>query len=103
MKPAVFLPSDEPSTRRMRPSPKIKTEASRIAAVDVPIPDDDEVQISSLSINRNTDMNFWEQQSANEIRAQLNLRNRNQIGNWAFKNKKQLEDLVSGMIRAGTW
>ena len=65
---------------------------------------DDDLQMTGVNINRNTDMDFWRNQaSAREIRAQLNLRDKSKIGDWAFKSKQQLLDTVGAMIKNGTW
>ena len=66
-------------------------------------PEPDEVEISGLSINQSQDLDFWKNQSANELRAQLHLRNPRERGNWAFKSKDQLVGLVGDMIQQGTW
>ena len=65
--------------------------------------DDDDLQMTGVNINRSTDMEFWKNQSPREIRTQLNLRNRSRIGDWAFKSKQQLHDIVEEMIKNGTW
>ena len=44
-------------------------------------PEPDEVEISGLSINHSQDLDFWRNQSANELRAQLHLRNPRERGN----------------------
>ena len=66
-------------------------------------PEPDEVEISGLSINQSQDLDFWRNQSANELRAQMHLRNPRERGNWAFKSKDQLVGLVGDMIQQGTW
>jgi len=63
----------------------------------------DSVQIAGVNINKNKDMKFWEEASAREMRAQLNLRNRAGIGNWAFKDRQQLLDIIRSMIKKGEW
>ena len=81
---------------------KIKLEGQRVASVPLPL-EDDEVELSGVNINRSTDMAFWEQQSAREIRSQFNLRFPSQRGDWAFKSRVQLLALVRRMIADGTW
>ena len=56
-----------------------------------------------MNINRSTDMRFWMQQSANELRSQLYLRDPSTRGDWAFKSIAQLQELVRQKIRDGTW
>jgi hypothetical protein len=65
--------------------------------------DDDDLEISGVSINRSRDMWFWREASAREMRAQLNLRDRSKIGDWAFKSREQLLDIIEDMIRKGQW
>ena len=64
---------------------------------------DDDLEISSVAINRSRDMWFWREASAREMRAQLNLRDRSKIGDWAFKSREQLLDIIEDMIRKGQW
>jgi hypothetical protein len=65
---------------------------------------DDEVQVSAIQPNRNGDISFWKEQSANELRAQLKLRDLQKYRNeWAFKSKDQLIQIIQDMISAGTW
>ena len=65
--------------------------------------DDDEPQMTGVSLNRSTDTAFWEQQSARELRTQLNLRQPGKVGDWAFKTRLQLINIVKDMIIRGTW
>ena len=65
--------------------------------------DDDELQMTGVSINRSSDMDFWEQQSARELRTQLNLREPGKVGDWAFKTRLQLINIVKDKINKGTW
>jgi hypothetical protein len=46
---------------------------------------------------------FWKEASAREMRAQLNLRDRSKIGDWAFKSRKQLLAIIEDKIRKGQW
>ncbi len=63
----------------------------------------DSVTRAGVSVDSTTDMNFWRDQSANEIRSQLNLRNRRGIRNWAFEARPQLLELIEHMIKKGSW
>ena len=65
--------------------------------------DDDDVQISGMSINRNTDMDFWNETSAREMRNQLNLRFPGKKGDWDFKTRVQLLDIIKDKIKRGRW
>ena len=65
--------------------------------------EDDDVAITGESINRSTDIAFWREQSARELRSQLNMRDRDKIGDWAFKSRAQLLELIQDMISKGTW
>jgi hypothetical protein len=66
-------------------------------------PVDDEVTMTGVKLNNSTDMNFWKEQSANEMRAQLNLRFPGQRGDWAFKDRQQLIYIIEVKIRDGDW
>jgi len=66
-------------------------------------PEPDEVEISGLCVNQSQDLDFWRNQSANELRAQITLRRPRERGNWVFKSKEQLVGLVDEMIKQGTW
>ena len=65
--------------------------------------DDDDVQISGLNINRSTDMDFWNEASAREMRSQLNLRFPGKVGDWAFKTRLQLLNIIKDKIKKGQW
>ena len=87
-------------------SPIVKIEGASRSSTSVMLPEssqEDKVEISGMDINRNNDLNFWKEQSPNELRAQLNLRNPGTRGDWAFKDRLQLHDIVGGMIQSGTW
>ena len=104
---------EEKKVKKLKPQVQaqtVKTEgqaASMSQAVLTPVggpeDDDDDLQMTGVNINRSTDMEFWKNQSPREIRTQLNLRNRSRIGDWAFKDKQQLHDIVEEMIKNGTW
>ena len=83
------------------PKPKIKKE-KKVVKPSGEV--DDEVQVSAIQPNKNGDISFWKEQSANELRAQLKLRDLQKFRNeWAFKNKDQLIQIIQDMISAGTW
>jgi hypothetical protein len=65
--------------------------------------DDDDIQISGLNINRSTDMDFWNEASAREMRSQLNLRFPGKVGDWAFKTRLQLLNIIKDKIKKGDW
>lgn len=65
--------------------------------------DDDEPQMTGVNINRSKDMAFWEEQSARELRTQLNIREPGKVGDWAFKTRLQLLNIVRDMIIRGSW
>jgi hypothetical protein len=108
----VEYPDGTPATESQMaaPKPKIKKEGQRTKAVAEPraaaaqADTDDEVQISAVQPNKNSDINFWKEQSANELRAQLKLRDLQKFRNeWAFKSKDQLLQIIQDMISKGTW
>ena len=63
----------------------------------------DEPEITGMNINRSTDMNFWREQSAREMRSQLNMRHPNSVGNWAFKSRANLLRIIESEIDRGSW
>jgi hypothetical protein len=65
--------------------------------------DDDDIQISGLKINRTTDMDFWNEASAREMRSQLNLRFPGKVGDWAFKTRLQLLNIIKDKIKKKEW
>ena len=49
-------------------------------------------------------MKFWREQSANELRAQLKLRDPQKFKDeWAFKGKEQLIEIVQDLIKKKKW
>ena len=49
-------------------------------------------------------MTYWKEQSANELRKELKLRDMQRFRDeWAFKSKDQLLEIIQGLIQAGTW
>ena len=77
-----------------RPEPKIKPNSNK--------GEDDDVEITGVKLNKNTSINFWAQQSPNEMRAQLKLRNV-PIGQYAFLKKPQLVEFIRTLIRDYKW
>ena len=72
-----------------RPEPKRKTSNEK---------SDDEVELTGVTLNRNTSSTFWAQQSPNEMRAQLKLRNI-PINDYAFLKKNDLVEFIRNLIR----
>ncbi len=67
----------------------------------------DDVQITGVNLNTSTDMDFWNDQSANELRAQIALRIGRQ-GKWKEKiavghGLQGLRQVIKEMIDAGVW
>ena len=49
-------------------------------------------------------MDFWKQQSANELRTQLKLRDRGRyLKEWAFKKKPELFKIIEELIKNKQW
>ena len=49
-------------------------------------------------------MKFWEEQSPNELRAQLKLRYPQRFKDeWAFEKKPQLLEIIRGLIKKKEW
>ena len=89
------------------PKPKIKKETVKQAvaatAAQTPVPDDD-TQVSAIQPHKSSDVAYWKEQSANELRKELKLRDMQRFRNeWAFKSKDQLLEIIQGLIQAGTW
>ena len=62
--------------------------------------DDDDVKISGIKPNNDTDMEFWKEQSGNELRAQLKLRYPDRFNKeWAFKERPQLLEIITELIK----
>ena len=93
-----------------KPKVKVKREAAATAApaalaalAQTPVLDD-EVQVSAIQPNKSSDMAYWKEQSANELRKELKLRDLQRFRDeWAFKSKDQLLEIIRGLIQAGTW
>ena len=92
-------PPPRPGTSRGRTTQPRPTQRSRTKSKD------DDVQISGININRSQDFEFWKNQSANELRAQLILRG-NAVGqrkDYAFLLKQQLLTYVKKLIQDKKW
>lgn len=86
-----------PNTREIKTTPQPKaTPKARARSTS------DDVTVSGVSMNKSTDMNYWRQQSANELRAQITLR-QGRRADWAVKNRDQLIELIKKMIAEGRW
>jgi hypothetical protein len=97
--PAVFTPSRRArSITQASPSvpaqPK-KTRKTRAASEDV--------QMTAITLNKSTDMEYWSQQSPNEMRAQITLRTGQRTPSTTGPNKKGLLKVIKSMIDKGTW
>ena len=65
---------------------------------------DDDVQVGQIKTNNNKTTSYWKQQSANEIRNQLKLRDRKRFNDeWAFKTKGQLIEIIKQLVKDGEW
>jgi Asp-tRNA(Asn)/Glu-tRNA(Gln) amidotransferase C subunit len=79
-------------------APKIGTAASAPAPL---IPD---VSVTGVRYNNNTDMNYWRNDvSAKEMRAELNRRYPDQVGNFDLKGRDYLLYMIETLIRDGQW
>ena len=74
-----------------------------MAFSDISSGGDDEVELTNVTVNRSKDMEYWKQQSANEIRAQLSLRSPMLRRIHGGKTKPLLLQLIETMIRDGSW
>ena len=107
----VKLESDkQPRQMKVKSEPKaVKQEASHrgpgstpSSSRPPPVPDD-EVEVSGVTFNNNEDMSFWEQASANEMKAQLNLRYPQLLGDFKYKSRPELISTIRGLIRQNQW
>jgi hypothetical protein len=62
----------------------------------------EDVELTGVTINRSKDVNYWMQQSANELRAQLVLRGWKRA-DAGVKDLKQLQQIVKDLIANGKW
>ena len=66
--------------------------------------DDDEVEVSGISWDQNTDPAYWDQQSSNYIRQQLTKKWPTQRIRFAFlKERKDYIDMITDLIRQGKY
>jgi len=96
----------EPSSSSHRGPGSMAEAKSRAKRPDVPpiLPDDDELQTVGVKFNNNEDHDYWRNEaSAQEMRAQLNLRFPQLSGNWINKDRVQLLSTIRGMIRKNQW
>jgi len=83
--------------------PEAKSRAKRPEVPPI-LPDDDELQTVGVKFNNNEDHDYWRNEaSAQEMRAQLNLRFPQLSGNWINKDRVQLLSTIRGMIRKNQW
>ena len=88
---------------RSRSTPKARAKAGAKARARSAGADDDAV-IRGVNVNKSEDMNFWKQQSANELRAQLRLRQPDRyMKEWVFKMKDQLFEIIRELIKNKQW
>ncbi len=67
------------------------------------VADDDEVQFAGGRANNNTDMAYWREQSARDMKAQLNIRYPRQRGNRGFKSRQDIITDIERLTRGGRW
>ena len=88
---------------RSRSTPKARAKAEAKARARSAGADDDAV-ISQINVNKSEDMDFWKQASANELRTQLKLRDRDRyLKEWAFKKKPELFKIIEELIKNKQW
>ena len=62
------------------------------------------IVFTTVNPNKSTSLTFWRQQSANELRAQLKLRDLQRFKDeWAFKTKAQLFEIIRQLIKSKQW
>ena len=65
---------------------------------------DSDVEVGQITMNSNKTMKYWKEQSANELRNQLKLRDIQKFKDeWAFKDKTQLLEIIRQLIRDNKW
>ena len=67
----------------------------------VPSDADDEVEITNIQLNTNKTQSYWKQQSAKEIRNQLQLRKIPSTSAWM--TKKGLLEIVKKLVQENKW
>ena len=77
-----------------RPEPKRKPNKEKS--------DDDDVAITGIKLNKNTSINFWAQQTPNEMRAQLKLRDIPKAS-YIWLKKPQLIEFIRNLIKDYKW
>ena len=100
VKPEVKTEGKKTNVRAksLEPKPKAKAKAKAGAKSD------DEVEITGIKTNNNTDIEFWKQQSNKELINQLTLRyNVTFKKNWAFKSRKQTLEIIEDLIKNNQW
>ena len=100
-------PDDQPEQTQGRASSRPKRNANtppsgRPEPKRKPNKSDDEVELTGVTLNKNTSINYWAQQSPKELRAQLKLRNV-PINDYAFLKKPQLVEFIRNLIRTYNW
>jgi hypothetical protein len=100
--------SKQPRLKLKAESKAVKQEASHrgpgsTSSSRRPPSPDGEVEISGVTFNNNEDMSFWEQASANEMKAQLNLRYPQLVGDFRYKTRAELISTIRGLIRRNQW
>jgi len=97
LEPAVKIKQENEVSHRGPGSSSSSTQPLQIR------PDDDELITTRVNFNNNENMSYWEQASANEMKAQLNLRFPQLSGNWQYKGRAQLISTIRGLIRTNQW
>lgn len=100
--------SKQPRLKLKAESKAVKQEASHrgpgsTSSSRRPPSPDGEVEVSGVKFNNNEDMSFWEQASANEMKAQLNLRYPQLVGDFRYKTRAELISTIRGLIRRNQW
>ena len=108
---AAFAYADDPRPQpkaKAKTKPKSTRSSSSSAAAAGPIhvgnQSDDDVQVTGSNINRRRDISFWENEnSVNEIRAQIAMRGILRPIDFQFKKKNELIAIIKDLIRQGLW
>ena len=111
---AAIAKKDEADDKQLKEIEKVLAKAYKAAAKKTKAkskarssndkPSDDEVEISTVNPNKSTSLTFWRQQSANDLRTQLKLRDLQRFKDeWAFKTKSQLFEIIRQLIKTKQW
>ena len=95
---------EETKEVKIIPLPKAEPKAKSKAKSKPSGSSSDDVQIGEIKPNKSKKMSYWKEQSANELRNQLKLRDPQKFKvEWAFKDREQLLEIIKELIKEKKW